>query len=469
MRPVVVLRAWAAGVAMQLGQLEEALRVWQAASAPSGGSVPRELQGLCAEAGWRRLSPRAASSACAAARGGGALVLQIRPSRASIQTPGIKAARALGLRARGSGYNQVGVVGLRAPGGDEGFGSTAVWLRGGQNKAFSLADVHRSCLGGAVRERLESVVRVVQEALDKTVAQDLLLDGLLADGGPGELCAGSDAAGQGRQWEGEAESDGTDDPPQPASSLGRRGRRALLKAARSGSLQPGDSEAPCEPRLFMQLPYKPALELLSSWRAESFDAKQTVESLEAVAAARRAGARFVLDAPESEHSVAACLRTLECFGVPACDVTRSGAWAPSGPLRSGSGAEKFVQRRQWPSPASCAAALSAEGYRILVLDQLRPDVPGLAAVELPAGGRWAVVVADAESRVSGEFLAAASAVARVGGAGRGVEVVGDAMRASTQLGAALATLEARGALGGSYSEDCRPKWTPQALPRRRAP
>lgn len=330
-----------------------------------------------------------------------------------------------------------------------------VWLRGAQNKAFFVSSIGRKMNISEAPSQVEDESAIADSAAfddvlqsatatwERAVAQADILDRLLA-----RFDLGSISTNRGETA--------------PVVEDGTQGGGGSLVSAASptdgdeaaASARPGIAYDR-DPGLFLGLPYKEAAQLLESWGGASGDSESERfghrARLEAVAAARHAHARVVLDAPVSKHSVAACIRTLDCFGVPMCDIVACGRPRRQRQMRPGSGAEPYVRQRHWSSPEDCLATMRSEGcVRFLALvdpqSARATEVPPIAAAPLPEGdGPLVLLVGDEAAGVSPAFeVVAGASVARIGSP---PAAGGSGLRANLLLGAALAVLDARGGLG----------------------
>lgn len=102
-------------------------------------------------------------------------------------------------------------------------------------------------------------------------------------------------------------------------------------------------------------------------------------------------------------NVSAMMRTAEALGFFELHLVTGEARYKTSP-RTTTGAEKWLDVHAWDSPARCAEALKAAGYRIMVT-HLDPTARGIEAFDFTR--KTAIVFGNERDGVSGEMLAAA--------------------------------------------------------------
>ena len=120
-----------------------------------------------------------------------------------------------------------------------------------------------------------------------------------------------------------------------------------------------------------------------------------------VAASRTRRIRLVLQDLHDFHNIAACLRSAEAFGIAAVDVVdRKSRFLNSTVSR---GARDWLIVKRWGSEQECAAALHADGYRII---GAYPDADATPLPAVPVTTPLAVVFGNEKEGLSPEWKTA---------------------------------------------------------------
>jgi len=130
---------------------------------------------------------------------------------------------------------------------------------------------------------------------------------------------------------------------------------------------------------------------------------------EAVVLQRTTKLLVVLDRVNDPHNMAACMRTIEAFGVQQ-------VWVVSAPLAKrkrsaqviAKGAENWLSVRRFNTPAECATALKASGWSIWIASDDSDDAIALTSgSSMVAPEKLALVVGREADGVSPELCSAA--------------------------------------------------------------
>lgn len=117
----------------------------------------------------------------------------------------------------------------------------------------------------------------------------------------------------------------------------------------------------------------------------------------------------VLEGLVDTGNVSAVMRTADAFGIQTFHlVDNAGSYKHS--RRTSQGAEKWLDRYRWATPAECIAHLHRDGYRILAAHPA-DSATDVGAVDF--SGRTALVFGNELGGLSSEFLGEADELARI--------------------------------------------------------
>ena len=165
---------------------------------------------------------------------------------------------------------------------------------------------------------------------------------------------------------------------------------------------------------------------------EPFVTEERVAKIDAVLARRTASLTVVVEGMVDTGNVAAVLRTADGFGIQdfhAIDTARSYKHSK----RTSQGAEKWIDRYRWQSPAECVTHLHGAGFDV-VAAHVDPDAVPIADLDLT--GPTALVFGNELDGLSDEMLALADRHALV-------PITGFVQSFNISVAAALCLYEAR--------------------------